>query len=434
MAELFRKSVSVLQCEHMESSGGSSNFGQQHHTGQNQPGGPAWKSWLYIGLMIVAAGVAGWVIWWAAEVTTSQQVQLAESSNVTVAPARATVAPQLTTETVVSGRDHVWDAGFLPDRTVVFTERKGTITALKDGQAHELAKISDVKAVGEGGLTGLAIDPKFAENRYIYICLNTTHGDIRVLRWKVNADATALEGRADIITGIPQSSGGRHSGCRVAIGPDDYLWVATGDSAQNDSIPQSPTSLGGKVLHVDREGKAAPGNLGGNFDPRVFSYGHRNLQGIAFFQKPVNGVLGVTVEHGSYEQDEVNALSTGNFGWSPGVDYNELGIPMTDKTRFPTAIDAMWSSGNPAIAPSGATFLKGKQWKLWEGYLAMAVLKDKQLRLLQFDDKNTFVREETLFKGEFGRLRSAVLGPDNSLYLTTDNGQNSDKIIRVIPK
>ncbi|HEU5187636.1 MAG TPA: PQQ-dependent sugar dehydrogenase [Candidatus Saccharimonadales bacterium] len=423
----------------MESSG-PLNFGQHHHVGQDPSRSQKWRSWLYIGLMIFAAATAGWVIWWAAEVTTSQQVQLAEASDsasrvaVAPAPAKATEAPHITTEVVVTGRENVWDVGFLPDKTMLFTERKGVLTVVKDGQTHELAKINDVRAVGEGGLMGLAVDPKFSENRYIYTCLNTTHGDIRVLRWKVSADATTLEDRTDVITGIPQNSSGRHSGCRLSFGPDDYLWVVTGDSAQNDTIPQNPKSLGGKVLRVDREGKAAAsGNLGGNFDSRIFSYGHRNLQGIAFFAKPVNGVLGLTVEHGSYQDDEVNVLTTGNFGWSPGVGYNELGIPMTDKARFPEAIDAAWSSGNPTIAPSGATILKGKQWKLWEGWLAMAVLKGAQLRLLEFTDKNAFVRDEILFKNEFGRLRTAVLGPDNVLYLTTDNGKNSDKIIRVIP-
>lgn len=417
----------------MEASG-SPNFGHQHHVGQNGPGGePAWRSWLYIGLMIIAAAVAAYVIWWAAEETASQQVQL-ENTAQTVVPPKSTDTPQLTVEVLLAGRDHIWDIGFLPDKTAIFTERPGSISALKNGAAVQLAKPGDVESTGgEGGMLGLAVDSKFSENRQVYTCFNAKSGDVRVVRWKLNADVTALQDRKDIITGIPAISGGRHSGCRLAFGPDDFLWVGTGDAAK-DNTTQSPTSLGGKILRVDREGKAAPtGNQGGAFDARVFSYGHRNVQGLAFFAKPVNGVVGVSIEHGSSVDDEVNPLVNGNFGWLPGNNYNELGIPLTDKTRFPDAVEAMWSSGSPTIAPSGGAFLKGTKWKVWEGRLAMAVLKDKHVRLLEFNNQNKLVSQEQIFKNEFGRIRSAVLGPENNLYLTTDNS-GDDKIIRVVPK
>lgn len=419
----------------MEASGGSPNFGHQHHVGQNGPDGePAWRSWLYIGLMIVAAAVAAYVIWWAAEETAAQQVQLEESLPQVVAEPKPSTAPELTVEVLLTGRNHIWDIGFLPDKTPIFTERAGSISALKGAAALQLAKPGDVESTGgEGGMLGLAVDTKFAENRHIYTCFNTKNGDIRVVRWKVNTAVTTLEDRKDIITGIPEISGGRHSGCRLAFGPDDYLWVGTGDAAK-DNTTQSPTSLGGKILRVDRDGKAVPtGNQGGAFDPRVFSYGHRNVQGLAFFAKPVNGVVGVSIEHGSSVDDEVNPLVNGNFGWLPGNNYNELGIPLTDKTRFPDAVESLWSSGSTTIAPSGGTFLKGNKWKLWEGRLAMAVLKDKHVRLLEFNNQNKLVSQEQIFKNEFGRIRTAAMGPENNLYLTTDNS-GDDKIIRVVPK
>jgi len=316
---------------------------------------------------------------------------------------------------------------------MIFTERKGLLHIMKDGTATTLSTIADVYVQGEGGLLGLAVDPNFISNRYIYTCFNSTKGgpDIRVVRWHVAADLKALDGRTDIITGIPANPSGRHSGCRVVFGPDGYMWVGTGDTAQGDTGIQ-PQSLGGKILRVDRDGKAAPGNLGGQYDPRVYSYGHRNVQGIAFFPSAKLGVLGVSVEHGSDVDDEVNLLKPGNFGWAPPPEGYDESVPMTDKKRFPDAIDAIWSSGQPTQAPSGATFLKGTQWKGWQGYLAVAVLKDKHLKILSLDQQNKVTGEQKLFPEQFGRIRTAQMGPDNSLYITTDNGTN-DQIIRITP-
>lgn len=400
----------------------------QHTVGADNPNKESWKSWLYIGILIFAAAVAAYVIWWAAEQTTSQLV-VVETSKTTPTKQIATEPPKIATQVVADGLQHVWGVEFLPTNEMIFTERNGRVSAFINGQVRQLATISDVKVNGEGGLLGLAVDPDFKNNRYIYTCFNTA-SDIKVARFKINADITGLGDRKDIITGIQSNPSGRHSGCRVAFGLDGYLWVGTGDAAINDTNPQSPTSLAGKILRVDRDGNAASGNLGGDFDPRIFSYGHRNTQGLAFFAKPINGVQGVSVEHGSYVDDEINPLLPGNFGWSPGAGYNEMGVPMTDKTRFPDAIDSIWSSGKSTIATSGAAILKGDNWKLWEGAVAVSVLKDKHLRIFQMDDKLRLVKQDELFNGEFGRLRAATMGPDNALYISSSNDTN-DKIIKV---
>ncbi|HSE61204.1 MAG TPA: PQQ-dependent sugar dehydrogenase, partial [Candidatus Saccharimonadales bacterium] len=240
-----------------------------------------------------------------------------------------------------------------------------------------------------------------------------------------------LDARTDIISDIPANQSGRHSGCRLAFGPDGYLWVGTGDAAQGDTSIQ-PKNLGGKILRVDRDGKAAVGNLAAPFDPRIFSYGHRNVQGLAFFAKPQNGVLGVSVEHGSSVDDEVDLLKQGNFGWAPLPGGYIENIAMTDKTRFPEAIDAIWSSGSPTQAPSGAAFLHGSQWKAWDGRLAVAMLKAKHLKILTITVQNKITAEEKILDAQFGRLRTAAQGPDGNLYVSTDNG-GDDQIIRVTP-
>lgn len=350
-------------------------------------------------------------------------------------PTKSTAEPQLTTKVIVSGRSNIWEVAFLPTQEMLFTERKGTLSIVKNGQPATLRTIEDVAAKGEGGLMGLAVDPAFAENRFIYTCYNSTKNDVRVVRWRIAPDAASLDARTDIVTGIPTNTSGqpgRHSGCRLAFGPDGYLWVGTGDTARGDTSIQ-PKSLGGKTLRVDRNGGAAPGNVGGQYDPRIFSYGHRNVQGIAFFNAPKQGILGVSVEHGSNVDDEVNVLRAGNFGWAPKPQgYDETGVPMTDKTRFPDAIDAIWSSGSPTQAPSGATIVHGDKWKAWDGRLMVAVLKAQHLKVLTIDDQLKVTAEQRVFESQFGRIRTAVQGPDGNLYLSTDNSSNN-QIIRVTP-
>ncbi len=295
-------------------------------------------------------------------------------------------------------------------------------------------------------MLGMTVDATYTQNHYIYTCFNTAYGiakdrkpyDIRVVRWTIKPDLSGVAERKDIITGIsPNPASQRHSGCRVAMGTDGTLWVGTGDSATagiSPQRPQDPKSLNGKILHVDREGKGLAGNMGGSFDPRIFNYGHRNVQGIALFAGPQNGAYGLSVEHGSDVDDEINLLKNGNFGWDPDKLYTEIHVPMTDKTKFPSAVDAVWSSGNPTQAPSGAAFLRGVQWKAWDGSLAVAVLKDTKLKILQFSPSNALIKETDVLIKQFGRLRAATLGPDGNLYISTDNGNNKDQIIRVTPR
>lgn len=341
-----------------------------------------------------------------------------------------TGVPELETAVVLEKLDHVWDIAFAPDEILYFSERGGDVSVVKDGAKQIIGHPSDVMANGEGGMLGLTLDPDFATNRHLYTCFNTA-SDVRLVRWTVNAETTALGDRVDLITNMPRADSGRHSGCRPRFGPDGYLWVATGDAAQGTN-PQDSESLGGKILRINRDGDAAPDNFGEPFDPRIYSYGHRNGQGIAFYPRPRAGVIGYSIEHGPGKDDELNPLAKGNFGWDPVPGYNE-GVPMTDTAKYPGAVPAAWSSGDPSIAPSGGTILTGTNWKGWNGALAMAVLRDQHLRILTFDASGKLVSETKVLAGSFGRLRSAVMGPGNILYLTTDNGGGTDQIIKVTP-
>lgn len=339
-------------------------------------------------------------------------------------------APDLDISVLISGLNHPWDVVESPDGVLVFTERGKGISRLKDGQSALLERPSDLVSRGEGGMMGLVLDPDFSKNRFLYACYMSPD-DVRLIRWQVSDDWSSLGSRLEIITGMPRNSSGRHSGCRPLFGPDGFLWLGTGDAAEAAN-PQDPKSLGGKILRVSRDGSPAPGNMGEPFDPRIYSYGHRNTQGLAFLSEPIGDITGYSVEHGPATDDEINPLLRGNFGWDPLPSYNE-NVPMTDLEKFPDAISSAWSSGSPTIAPSGMTFIRGEEWGEWDGYLALAVLKDRHILLFEVMDSSD-LRDQALILTDHGRLRSVMLTKDGNLLVTTDNGGDQDQILLVTPR
>ena len=340
--------------------------------------------------------------------------------------------------TVLSGLGRPWDIAFSPGGSMFFTERGGKIRIRTTaGEVRTLAQPSDVVVQSEGGMLGIAIDPAFSQNRRIYTCFVSNAGgaiDVRLVRWRVNIATTLLGSRTDIVTGLPVNQTGelgRHSGCRPRFGPDGRIWMGTGDAATG-SVPQDPSSLGGKVLRVDTEGAGVAGNATSPFDPRIYSYGHRNVQGIAFSP----GGRAYSIEHGTNRDDEVNRLvARANYGWDPrppggGAGYDES-QPMTNVTKYPNAKRAVWTSGAPTIAPSGGTFLSGSQWAGWDRALAMAVLKGRQVRVLGLDGTGGAVEQQWVRITDRGRLRVAVQGPDGNLYLAVDADPGT--ILKVTP-
>jgi glucose/arabinose dehydrogenase len=342
--------------------------------------------------------------------------------------------PPLDVDVLVEELDHPWDIAFAPDETMLFTERAGRINAFVGGTVVMLAAPADVVLGHEGGMLGLAIDPDFAQNRRIYTCfssaLSALGPDVRVVRWEVDPAYSMLVNRQDIVTEIPYGNP-RRSGCRLRFGPDGFLWITTGESYPGTNS-QDPFSLGGKVLRVDTDGNGAPGNPGGALREEIYSYGHRNPQGLAF--RPSDGTP-FSVEHGPSWDDEINRLvQGGNYGWDPVPGYNP-NVPMTDLVKFPDAIPAVWSSGSPTIAPSGADFVRGAQWGMWDGSLAVAVLKGRELRFFQLNQAGTGVVFFSIALKDFGeRLRVPVQGPDGSLYIATDVGEPGGQVLRVTPR
>ena len=357
--------------------------------------------------------------------------------------------PALQVETVLDGLDHPWDVALAPDGTLLVDERDGGFTAVRpDGTARELdADFSDLFADGETGLMGLALDPAFTDNRRLYTCQGVEEdggAEIQVIAWTVDTGWTTATRVADPLLGdVPVNERtGRHGGCRVRFDPSGALLVGTGDNAVG-SHAQDLSTLAGKVLRIDPAtgGPAAGNPFADSADPvtrLVLSYGHRNVQGIAV--RPGTGEV-YTVEQGTRRDDEVNrSVPGGNYGYDPdGAPDGPAGrydesVPMT-APGIPGAIPAVWSSGAPTIATSGGDFLSGPQWGGYDGVLLLGVQKDTGVLALRLDDTGRLVEQFRVpeLEGTHGRIRTPLLGADGALYVTTDNGDGDDRLLRVTP-
>ena len=352
-------------------------------------------------------------------------------------------APGLEVSVLAEGLDHPWDVVQAPDGTLLVGVRGGGLTAVRDGggQQEVAADFGDLFADGETGLMGLALSPDFADDRRFYTCQGVAGEtpEIQVVAWTMARDWTSADRIGPVVEDIPvNAQSGRHGGCRLLFGPDGALYVGTGDNAVGE-YPQDPSSMAGKVLRVDPvTGDGLPGNpFADAEDPaaqRIWSLGHRNVQGLAL--RPGTEQV-YSVEHGPDRDDEVNLLRPGaNYGWDPsgeGGGYDES-VPMTDP-RLPEAAEAVWTSGVPTIAPSGATFVEGSAWGAYDGLLLVGVLKDTGVLALRLGEDGALLEQFRLpeLEDRYGRIRTVRQGDDGALYVTTDNGGGGDVLLRVLP-
>jgi aldose sugar dehydrogenase len=335
-----------------------------------------------------------------------------------------------------------WDIKLTSSGEIYFTQRQTGLylfSSVESAQKGDSPKTvftpEKLFNQGKAGMMGLDLSPNFAEDRTFFVCFNEEVEDLNprvtVAKLTLN-EQNEVQERSDLITDIESSPGGRHSGCRILIDKENVLWVTTGDAADS-STPQDPQSLNGKILRVDFEGNAIEGNLGGDFDPRIYSYGHRNVQGIALIPEDMKSSeqpIGYSAEHGSWIEDEVNRLTQGNFGWDPKPGYDESNVPMTDLQKFPEGISAAWNSGDNTIAPCGLEYVKGEQWKELQGDLLMAVLKNEHIRHLEVSENGDVTDKGPVLEG-YGRIRQVYEAPDGNIYFTTDNGNNQDGIFQI---
>jgi aldose sugar dehydrogenase len=385
---------------------------------------------------------------------------------------------KLVSEVVLEGLDNPWDMAFLDDGTMLFTEKcKGLSVRMPDGTVTKLYGVgategyasngSDLFCEGQAGMMGVAFDPDFANNRRIYVYstsnMVTPHTN-RLMRFTVNADFTGVADRTDIVADVPYKMAasnhpfggpGAHNGGRVRFDPNGHLFLTTGDT-HNGIVPQSPTIMGSKVLRIDTDGNAIADNAPPEgFDKRTFTYGHRNVQGIAFH--PVTGQA-ITAEHGPWHSDEITILQNGgNAGWDPrpnmagrgdcpdnycgyspnqedGMNRYERAAfqPMTDFKTYPDAMPPIWNNNGWSQGTSSAAFLKGEAWGDWDGAMVVGIMGigfggtpiGQRIDVIQFNADNTDVEDvtEMTLPMEPGRFRSVVMGPDGSLYTSIDEG------------
>lgn len=328
-------------------------------------------------------------------------------------------------ELVARGLDTPWAVAFAPDGRTFITERPGQIRVIQDGRLRpEPVATLPVTSLGESGLMGLALDPGFSTNRFLYVCYtHTGFGGLRnrIVRL-VEREGTARQDRV-LLDNIP--GGWIHDGGRVKFGPDGKLYVTTGDAA-DPPIAQDLRSLGGKILRLNPDGSIPADNpFPGS---PVWSLGHRNPQGLAWH--PGTGKLFAT-EHGTSVHDEINIIQPGkNYGWPTVIG------PAGD----PRFVDPILTF-TPNIAPSGASFA-GPRYPNWQGDLFFVTLRGRHLHrvVLVAPDFARVQSHERLLDGAFGRLRDIVQGPDGALYLLTNNrdgrgtpAPDDDKLLRIVP-
>ncbi len=340
----------------------------------------------------------------------------------------------------MSGLDHPWDLTFLPSKTMLYTQRdRETITwRAPRGASHVVAhQPPGIWHGNETGMEAILVARDFKKTRHFFTCNGAgtdANHEVRVVMWRLSRNARHAYRVRNIVTGLPSTSG-RHGGCRLRYGAA-ALYVSTGDAATGTN-PQNLRSGGGKVLRVHaNHGRAWGTNPFAHskysITRKIFTYGHRNVQGLA---RRANGQMW-SVEQGTYRDDEVNLLrGGGNYGYNPVPGYNES-VPMTDHSLPGRQISARWSSGDPTIATCGGIWLRGSRWGPWQNSLAVATLKDSSLRILRFTPKGVFVRMwiPPELNQTYGRLRSVEMGPTNALFITTDNGNGQDRILRVSPR
>ncbi len=360
--------------------------------------------------------------------------------------------PDIKAVPVISGLDHPWGMAWLPNGDILITERPGRLRIVRDGilDPKAIAGVADVSTVSaqqlfasqQGGLLDIALHPRFAENRFVYFTYS--HGTQQANRTRVARAVFDGEKLQDwqVIFEVGQAKpGGQHFGSRLTWLPDETLLISIGDGGnppvqlEGDLIrkqAQNRASHLGKVIRINDDGTVPPDNPFVNDPgaaPEVWSYGHRNIQGMGY--DPITQQVWAT-EHGSKGGDELNVIEAGkNYGWpvvSASKEYGS-GQPVAPVTSRADVVDPLtvWT---PSIAPSGLTIYNGDRHPDWQGTIFAGALVEKSIRHLRVDGDNKVISESIIPIGQ--RVRDVRQGPDGSVYVLTDD--NNGQLLRLEPE
>jgi glucose/arabinose dehydrogenase len=337
-------------------------------------------------------------------------------------------------ETVVTNVEVPWSIVWTPDGRMLFTERAGRVRVYDKGklQPQPLFTVPDVEPTGESGLMSIALHPHFSTNHLLFLsyAYRANNQNVRVVRYR--EAETGLTDRKVILENIPAAQ--NHAGCRLRFGPDAKLYITTGDATRRD-LAQRLDSLAGKILRVNDDGTIPADNpfVGQqNARSEIWSYGHRNPQGIDW--QPATQLLFET-EHGPSGfdgpdgGDEVNIVEKGkNYGW-----------PLIHHTQTGAGLESPLLEYTPACAPASGMFYRGTQFPAFRGNFFFGCLVGTRIIRVVLDGRRV-VNQENLLKGKYGRIRDVAEGPDGYLYFSTSNrdGRGSpaaddDRIIRLVP-
>ena len=330
---------------------------------------------------------------------------------------------ELKTRTVSTGLSHVWEMVYGPDQQLWITERSGKISRvnLQTGAVTLLLNIPDVVSDGEGGLLGMAINPQFNVNPWVYVVYNYNSGSVyreKVVRYTYSGGS--LNSPLIILDLIPAAS--IHNGSRLLVTSDQKLLITTGDASVAANA-QNTNSLSGKILRVNMDGSIPADNpLANN---KLWTYGHRNPQGLVQV-----GARLYASEHGPNNDDEVNLIEKGrNYGWPNVEGFCDKPAEQTFCSANNIAEPLMaWT---PTIATSGLTYYNSDLIPQFKNSLLLLSLKASKFTQLKLNDAgDKILGSKDFFVSEFGRLRAICQSPDGKIYMGSSNGSN-DKIIEI---
>jgi glucose/arabinose dehydrogenase len=342
----------------------------------------------------------------------------------------------LTTEVVLGDRGAIWGFEFLPDGGIIFTERSGKIGIFKEGKVTELSGVPKVAYESQGGLLDIALHPDFANNGWVYIAYLENSGSasrMNLARFKISGNAVTELQKLHTTSATNKWKG--HNGSRILFDKNGYLFWSVGEGGSTsrggaespNKNAQNVKESWGKVHRLTDDGKVPADNpvLPGNTAATsVYSYGHRNPQGLAY--NPDKDEVWES-EHGPRGGDELNLVQKGaNYGWplvSYGINYDGVDISGKKHTGY-TEPTFQWT---PSIGACGLTFLTSDQYGSWKGSIFAGALALNHVSRIYFE--NGQAKEEVILK-DVGRVRDVVQGPDGYLYLSLEG---PGRIVKVIP-